>query len=237
MGCAVCSVQLVACELKSRMGGTIVQTHSNNSCIWHYGRSYRGKGTNTAVCTEWRRVRQELIMSQYWRDILFTRLGESCTGVDWGTGWTESTVRTKKNCKRRMYWCSVDSFLWNVTPVINIWFDLTWFTFKIQVNWKKSVQSSLVTICTAQWSLYVPHSSHYMYRTVVTICTAQWSLYVPNSGHYMYRTVVTICTTSITYNNSPFCPHSVFMCFVWIWEQRAIIFLYSINWLVFITEI
>ena len=34
-----------------------------------------------------------------------------------------------------------------------------------------------------------------MYRTVVTICTAQWSLYVPHSGHYMHRTVVTICTT------------------------------------------
>jgi len=30
--------------------------------------------------------------------------------------------------------------------------------------------------------------------------------------------------------------HSVFMCFVWIWEQTAIISLYSINWLVFITE-
>jgi len=45
-----------------------------------------------------------------------------------------------------------------------------------------------------QWSLYVPHSGHYMYRTVVTICTAvvtictaQWSLYVPHSGHYMCR--------------------------------------------------
>jgi hypothetical protein len=38
---------------------------------------------------------------------------------------------------------------------------------------------TVVTICTAQWSLYVPHSGHYMYRPVVTICTAQWSLYVP----------------------------------------------------------
>ena len=36
--------------------------------------------------------------------------------------------------------------------------------------------------------------------------------------------------------NSTFCPHSVFMCFVWIWEQTAIISLYSIDWLVFITE-
>jgi len=44
--------------------------------------------------------------------------------------------------------------------------------------------------------------------------------------------VVTICTTSLTFNNSTFCPHSVFMCFVWIWEQTAIISLYSINWLV-----
>ena len=27
------------------------------------------------------------------------------------------------------------------------------------------------------------------------------------------------------------------MCFVWIWEQTAIISLYNINWLVFVTEI
>ena len=29
---------------------------------------------------------------------------------------------------------------------------------------------------------------------------------------------------------------TVFMCFVWIWEQTAIISLYNINWLVCITE-
>ena len=40
----------------------------------------------------------------------------------------------------------------------------------------------------------------------------------------------------LTFNNSTFCPHSVFMCFVWIWEQTAIISLYNINWLVCITE-
>ena len=43
-------------------------------------------------------------------------------------------------------------------------------------------------------------------------------------------------TDGIFIYNSTFCPHSVFMCFVWIWEQTAIISLYSINWLVFITE-
>ena len=52
----------------------------------------------------------------------------------------------------------------------------------------------------------------------------------------LYSPVVTICTTSLTFNNSTFCPHSVFMCFMWISEQTAIISLYNINWLVFITE-
>jgi hypothetical protein len=33
-----------------------------------------------------------------------------------------------------------------------------------------------------------------------------------------------------------FCPHSVFTWFLWISKQTAIISLYSINWLVFITE-
>ena len=48
--------------------------------------------------------------------------------------------------------------------------------------------------------------------------------------------MVTICTASLTFNNSTFCPHSVFMCFVWISEQTAIISLYNINWLEFITQ-
>jgi len=51
------------------------------------------------------------------------------------------------------------------------------------------------------------------------------------------RPDVATCTTSLTFNSSTFCPHSVFMCFVLIWEQTAIISLYSINWLVCISEI
>jgi hypothetical protein len=43
-------------------------------------------------------------------------------------------------------------------------------------------------------------------------------------------------TTTLTFSNSTFCPHSVLMCFVWIWEQTAIISLYNINWMVFIIE-
>jgi len=40
----------------------------------------------------------------------------------------------------------------------------------------------------------------------------------------------------LTLRNCKFRPQSVFTCFVWISEQTAIIFLYSINRLVFITE-
>jgi hypothetical protein len=108
----------------------------------------------------------------------------------------------------------------------------------------------VVTICSAHWSLYVPHSGHYMNRTVFTMFTAQWSLYVPHSGHYSFRTVVTICTaqchymfhpvvtictTSLTFNNSTFCPHTVFMCFVWISVPAASLTINNINWLVCIT--
>ena len=44
------------------------------------------------------------------------------------------------------------------------------------------------------------------------------------SGHYMYH--------QFNIQHSTFCPHGAFMCFVWIWEQTAIISLYSIDWLV-----
>jgi hypothetical protein len=49
----------------------------------------------------------------------------------------------------------------------------------------------------------------------------QWSLYVP---------------PDITFNYSTFCPHSVFVCFVLISEQKTIISLYSIKWLVCIAK-
>jgi len=97
---------------------------------------------------------------------------------------------------------------------------------------------------TVQYTERLDNCGFYTYRTVVTICTTQRSVYVPHSGHYMYRTVVTICTVQwspyippgLTFSSSTFYPQSVFLCFVWISEQTAIISLYNINWLVFITE-
>jgi len=51
----------------------------------------------------------------------------------------------------------------------------------------------------------------------------------------LWSPVVTILPPGLTTTYSTFCPHSVFMCFVWISKQTAIISLFYINWLVFIT--
>jgi hypothetical protein len=52
----------------------------------------------------------------------------------------------------------------------------------------------------------------------------------------MTKLIVDLRNTSNAPKISTFCLHCLFMCFVWISEQTAIISLYSINCLVFITE-
>jgi hypothetical protein len=69
---------------------------------------------------------------------------------------------------------------------------------------------------------------HFEYTLTLCLLKPLWSLNLPPA--------VTMCTDSLTFTNSKFCPHSVFVYFVWISEQTAIISLYNINWLVCITE-
>jgi len=54
------------------------------------------------------------------------------------------------------------------------------------------------------------------YRTQATgcVCTSRSA-----ACRVMASAVGTICTASLTFASSTFCPHSVLMCFVWIWEQ------------------
>jgi len=61
--------------------------------------------------------------------------------------------------------------------------------------------------------------------------TAIISLYSINlTGFYNRDGVCLLRGTDWVFKcNSTLCPHSVFMCFMWIWEQTAIISLYSIN--------
>jgi hypothetical protein len=45
-----------------------------------------------------------------------------------------------------------------------------------------------------------------------------------------------VTSSTTTFGSSTFCPHSAFVCFVWISEQTAIVSLYNINWSVVKTE-
>ena len=102
----------------------------------------------------------------------------------------------------------------------------------------------MVAICTT--SLTFTNSTFCPHRVFVCFVwiweqTAIISLYSINWLDFitcltLESPVVTICTAGLTFTNSTFCPHSVFVCFVWFWEQTAIISLYNINWLVCITE-
>jgi len=63
------------------------------------------------------------------------------------------------------------------------------------------------------------------------------------AGYYIYqlkltscRLVVSLRTACLTFTIPRSAHTAVVMCFVWIWEQTAIISLYSINCLVFVTE-
>jgi hypothetical protein len=67
---------------------------------------------------------------------------------------------------------------------------------------------------------------------IISLYSINWLVFITETE----RVYCAVRTGSLTFSNSTFCPHSVFMCFVWISEQTAIISLYSINWLVFITE-
>jgi hypothetical protein len=51
--------------------------------------------------------------------------------------------------------------------------------FVTRLGWQNTGKLGWVSICVRVPTRDVPYSGHYMYRTVVTICTAQWSLYVP----------------------------------------------------------
>jgi hypothetical protein len=68
--------------------------------------------------------------------------------------------------------------------------------------------------------------------------TVDWLFHLSTVKGLIWATdsVVKAQWLGLTFNNSTFCPHSVFMCFVWISEQTAIISLYNINWLICITD-
>ena len=114
---------------------------------------------------------------------------------------------------------------------------------------------TVVTICTTGFNVHkfyvLPTQCDYVYlfysiiiiflwiseqTAIISLYNINWLVFITETecvycavrtGYVV--TVVTICTASLTFNNSTFCPHSVFMCFVWISEQTAIISLHALH--------
>jgi hypothetical protein len=89
------------------------------------------------------------------------------------------------------------------------------------------------------WSSWDKKKLNFIDQCFYCLNHRKLKMYCVNEMHVSYSSKAQwlLCVApSLTVNNSAFCRHSVLMCFVWIWEETTIISLYSINWLVFITE-
>ena len=100
-----------------------------------------------------------------------------------------------------------------------------------------------ITSLTFNNSTFCPHSVFMCFvwiseqTAIISVYNINWLVCITETECvYCALRTGSLYTASLTFSNSTFCPHSVFMCFVWIWEQTAIISLYNINWLVFVTE-
>jgi hypothetical protein len=86
-----------------------------------------------------------------------------------------------------------------------------------------SEQTAIISLYKIKWLVFITEMECvYCAVRIEFSFKAQWLLYV---------------APSLTFTNSVSCPHSVFMCFVWISEQTAIVSLHSSNWPVLITKV
>jgi len=136
-------------------------------------------------------------------------------------------------------------WIWEQTAIISL-YSINWLVFiteTVCVYCAVRTGSLHTASLTFSNSMFCPHSVFMCFvwiweqRAIISLYNINWPVFVTET-ECVYCAVRTgsLHTVSFTFNNSTFCPHSVFMCFVWIWEQRAIISLYSINWPVFVTE-
>ena len=135
--------------------------------------------------------------------------------------------------------------MWEQTAIISL-YGINWLVFITQtecVYCAVRTGSLYTASLTFSNSTFCPHSVFMCFvwiweqTAIISLYSINWLVFITET-ECVYCAVRTgsLYTASLTFSNSAFCPHSVFMCFVWIWEQTAIISLYRINWLVFITE-
>jgi len=126
-------------------------------------------------------------------------------------------------------------FVWisEQTAIISL-YSINWLVF---ITERESVYCAVRTGSLNTVSTFSPHSVFMCFvwisqqTAIISLYSINWLVFI-TERESVYCAVRTGSLTTV----STFSPHSVFMCLVWISEQTAIISLYSINWLVFITE-
>src|SRR5215510_2086637 len=108
------------------------------------------------------------------------------------------------------------------------------FPYTALTDWFFITETECVYCAVRTGSLYIIlRSAHTVYLCVLCGPANKQRLFPYTAlTDWLYNRdrVCLLCGTDwIFIYNSTFCPHSVFMCFVWISEQTAIISLYSIN--------
>jgi hypothetical protein len=125
-------------------------------------------------------------------------------------------------------------WIWQQTVIISL-YNINWLVCTTETECVYcAVRTERLTFKNSTWCSLCVESFVWIWEQTAII-----SLYSINWLVCITETECVYCavrTEHLTFTNSTFCPHSVFMCFVWIWEQTAIISIYSINWLVCITE-
>ena len=137
-----------------------------------------------------------------------------------------STLKIPPFCPHSVFMCSV--WIWEQTAIISLYsikclVFITWRVFTARYGLGLYIQFYVLpTHCIYVFCVDLRTNSDYF-------PIQHWLVFI-TGGECLLRGM-----DWVFIYNSTFCPHSVFVCFVWIWEQTAIISLYNINWLVFIT--
>jgi hypothetical protein len=88
-----------------------------------------------------------------------------------------------------------------------------------------SEHTAIISLYSINWPVFIT-------ETECVYCAVRTgSLTIPFKAQWLLRV-----PPGLTFTNPTFCPHSVFMCFVWMSEQHAIIYMDCISWLVLISE-
>jgi hypothetical protein len=124
-------------------------------------------------------------------------------------------------CLRGLHLC--------INLITYTWYDSScevWPVCSLSLDWRRVTQKVQLT-----------HSLFCSGFEPFSFCPyAVWSLWFTRSLAFLTNFLKAASYSMLNIKNPKFCPHSVFRCFLWLSGQTAIISLYSINWLVFITE-